>query len=358
MKYIVLCSFLMCARGLKIDAEHRAEGDIPSPKYRCAFDSNDTKSLDDYRRLFKRWSGQTVMFAGDSIAFQMFNVIRCGAGALGWKHDVEEQAVYYHHHGGFVKRPCAAEYLPVEQVTAEEIWDGQNGVVKVRPGSHQGVLTKSSIRPHGESSMQEAVVLYMYFFYKFKLDVNYRDSEPLSRAIFADSEEAKYYYETKPATLIDVFTSVPADHIFTNLGHHAIDARSHLEQEIDKVFHILNDGIWAAERSNRHTRPTLTILSHPPQHFNNPTGEFLVGRTNAAQPCSNDVRDIHNQLAMKNNRIKERKSVEYGHGFASIDFSESMIPYGNMHIPEYGDCTHYVLSPVAWAGAINRLVTA
>jgi hypothetical protein len=295
------------------------------------------------------------MFAGDSMAFQMFNLIRCGAGALGWKHDLEEQAVYYNQGGGFVKRPVAAEYLPVEQVTAEAIWDGQNGSEN---DIAQGVLTKSSIRPHGESSMQEAIVLYMYFFYKLKLDVNYRVSETLSPAIFADSEEAKGYYKTKPATLIDVFTSVPADHIFTNLGHHAVDVRSHLEQEIDKIFRILNDGILAAERSNRHTRPTLRILSHPPQHFNNPTGEFLVGRTNAAQPCSKDVRDIHNQLAMKNNRIKERKSVEYGHGFVSIDFSESMIPYGNMHIPEYGDCTHYVLSPVAWAGAIFRLVTA
>merc|ERR1740120_292241 len=247
MKYIVLCSFLMCARGLKLDAEHRAEGGIPSPKYRCAFDSKDTKALDDYRRLFKRWSGQTVMFAGDSMSFQMFNLIRCGAGALGWKHDLEQQAVYYNQGGGFVKRPVAAEYLPVEQVTAEAIWDGQNGSEN---DIAQGVLTKSSIRPHGESSMQEAVVLYMYFFYKLKLDVNYRDSEPLSPAIFADSEEAKGYYKTKPATLIDVFTSVPADHIFTNLGHHAVDVRSHLEQEIDKIFRILNDGILAAERSN------------------------------------------------------------------------------------------------------------
>merc|ERR1740121_930104 len=340
-----------------IDDEPRAEANAPNPKYRCAFDSTDTKHLDDYVRLFKRWSGQTVMIAGDSMAFQMFNLIRCAAGALGWKHDVEEQAVYYNSEeiDGFVKRPVAAKHFQVEELTSEAMWRGENAS---KDDIAQGVLTKSSIRPHGKSSTHEAVVFYMYFFYKLKLNVGHRDYAPLSPAIFEDNPGLKGYYKTKPATLADVFTSVPADHIFTNLGHHAVQYESQLEMDIDKLFHIINDGISAAERNNRHTRPTLTILSHPPQHYNNPTGDFLLGQTNRTQPCTKDVRDIQHQLVMINNRLKQQKSAEYGHGFASIDFSESMIPYGNMHIPEHGDCTHYVLSPVVWAGAINRLVNA
>lgn len=303
------------------------------------------------------------MIVGDSLAFQLFNVIRCGAGSMSWKHDIEDMTYYYNSQesrDGFTTRPVAEKHFPVEQITSETMFPGLGAK---KDDILQGVLFKSSIRPHGESSTREnrdvAVTLYMYFHYMVKLDAQNepRLSAPLAPQ-FYDEYHPNSFFKTKPAALIDVLSSVPADHIFTNLGHHAVQFQSVLEPDIDPLFRVFNAGLSAAEGRNRRKRPTLTVLSHPPQHYNNPTGDYILGETNKTQPCSNDLPNIRNQLVMKNNRLKRQKAVEYGHGFASIDFSESMIPNGNMHFPQNGDCTHYALSPVAWAGAIKSIANA
>jgi len=357
MKYIVVCGFVMFARGLRINDGHRADGVFNPGKFACAFNSSHASDLSEYDRLFKKWAGQTIMFLGDSLQFQMFNLIRCGAGALGWKHDVEEMTVYYNAResgikDGFDRRPVAAEHFPFEQITSDIMFDGEGAKENDIP---QGVLTKSVIRPLRKSN-SDAVVFYMYFFYKVKLDVKmeYRESAPLPPAMTFKNG----YRKSKPATLIDVLSSYSVDHMFTNLGHHAIQYASHLNSDIDQLFRLFDAGILEAEKSNGHKKPTLTIIDHPPQHWNNQKGDFLIKGTNNKQPCSNDVPDIHNQLVMENNRLKQQKAKAYGHGFASIDFSESMIPYGNRHFPEYVDCTHYQLSPDVWAGAIKSLVNA
>jgi len=359
MKYIVVCSLLVCAGALRTN-----DGDPGvHPKYTCVVNSSTSNDLTDYARLFQKWSGQTVMIVGDSLALQLFNVIRCGARSMSWKHDIEETTYYYNSqelNNGFTTRPVAEKHFPVEQITSETMFPGLGAS---KDDIVQGVLTKSSIRPHGESSTREnrevAVTLYMYFHFMVKLDAQ-NDSRVSARLApsFSDEYHPKGFFNTKPAALIDVLSSVPVDHIFTNLGHHALKFQSQLELDIDPLFRIFNAGILAAEGRNFHKRPTLTVLSHPPQHYNNPTGDYVLGGTNRTQPCSNDVPDIRNQLVMKNNRLKRQKAVEYGLGFASIDFSESMIPYGNMHFPQFGDCTHYALSPVAWAGAIKSIANA
>jgi len=358
MKYIVLCSLLMCARGLRIHDEQPANNRGPSPKYKCAFNETENEDLSVYTRLFKQWSGQTILIAGDSLAFQMFNLLRCGAGALGWKHDVEEVSVYYTSGEdtgvGFVKRHVAAEHFPVEQIKAELMWLVEN---ELENDVQQGVLTKSSIRPNDGSS---PVVLYMYFFYTLKVDApkNYRDAAPLPPAFF-ESRKPISYWKTKPAALIDVVVSIPVDRIFTNLGHHGHKLTDQFVREIDTVLHMFKAAILAAETLPVRKRPTLAILSHPPQHFNNPTGtgDYIIGQTDKLQPCSKDVGPgIWDQAVMKNNRLKRKKAAEYG--FQSADFSYSMIHYGDMHLPWYEDCTHYILSPVPWAGAIRSIMDA
>jgi len=361
MKHIIACCLFVCARGLKINDGHS----VPLNKFVCDFNSSDTRDLNEFSNLFKKWSGQTVMLMGDSLMFQTYNVMRCGAGALGWKHDVEEMSVYYQHREtseGFARRPVAAEHLPFESIEEDMMFQGESAW---KNGSEivQGVLTKSVLRPHGKSSMKDAVVLYMYFFYKVKLDIHdaqmgYREPDALPPAIFQDRIGGKSFFRTKPAAIIDVVSSNSVDHLFTNLGHHALQYGNVLAPEIDHLFRVFNAALVAAEVSSRHKRPAFAILSHPPQHFNNQNGEYQLGKTNEAQPCSNNVPNIRNQLVMKNNQLKLQKAVEYGHGFAFIDFSESMLPYGNLHFPEYGDCTHYQLSAKAWAGAMKAMATA
>lgn len=284
--------------------------------------------------MFGAWEGQRVLMAGDSLMENLWQTTACTAELLGAR--VTRLPV-----ARFAWKPGPSGRL-ADDATTEEIdltsMPYQDVPHDVKHNNDtQGLLFRLEISGMPvQSGSNGSLTLDYYRFYAFESAINRRRPKKGDHGLV-----------TKMDTLLDVAAKGKYHHHLLNMGH---NMQSRNLARID-----------AKVLCGKMPTPLPILVEHPPQHFSGRTGDYLGPDSSKEKRCTCNNPVLTEQGTALSNFEMARSGATCGMGVAKLwrgmaDFTSSAAVCENLHYPEDGDCTHYLLSPTLWASAARAMM--
>jgi hypothetical protein len=287
-------------------------------------------AAEEWRSLFRAWSGKKVLLAGDSLMDQLFQVASCAASLLGGTVDLSNVArlEWVPRAGNPGSKEVSTSKFPFGLPHADE---------KERENTQATVL-RASITVGNQT-----VKLDYLRSYSLTERCQICKSHQARESCGLCSDEVGY------VTPVDALArwAQKYDHTYANLGHDVL-AETKGEQVEMKALAL------AKALKVKGIDDRLVFVEHPPLHYPNPdgTGNHPAHSSGGGGRCQCQLPHIAQQPVSVNNERFGRIARETGIRFAKI-FRLFSSTGCERHRPP--DCIHYQISPTLWAPVAAKL---